>query len=81
MLLVSISCQRERNHETEIDIRVHGTFDTMYPTAHDRFGVGVGHLMGGQLLDKLTKGANYNYPYFAINFRDDGKSAPIKELS
>jgi hypothetical protein len=41
---------------------------------HVNVGVGVGHLMGGQFLDKLTKGPNYNYPYFAINFKDDGKA-------
>jgi hypothetical protein len=30
--------------------------------------------MGGEFLQKLTKGPNYNYPYFAINFKDDGKA-------
>jgi len=134
---------------------VHGTFDTMYPTAHDRFGIadvfgwqnivagragltiepharwtataqyldfwlasaadslyntsggsivrdatgksgthvgkefdvytwfelnrnlnlgcGVGHLLPGTFLMNTTKGASYNYPYFAINFKDAGK--------
>jgi hypothetical protein len=40
---------------------------------HVNVGVGVGHFMGGQFLEKMTKGPNYNYPYFAINFKDDGK--------
>jgi hypothetical protein len=38
------------------------------------FGVGVGHLMPGTYLADLSKGPTYNYPYFAINFKDDGKS-------
>jgi hypothetical protein len=42
-------------------------------TRHFNVGVGVGHLMGGQFLQKTEKGPNYNYPYFAINFKDDGK--------
>jgi hypothetical protein len=41
--------------------------------AHVNVGVGVGHLQGGEFLQKLTKGPNYNYPYFAINFKDAGK--------
>jgi hypothetical protein len=41
---------------------------------HVNVGVGVGHLQGGEFLQRLTKGPNYNYPYFAINFKDDGKS-------
>jgi len=40
---------------------------------HVNFGVGVGHLMSGQFLQKTEKGPNYNYPYFAINFKDAGK--------
>ncbi len=40
---------------------------------HVNVGVGLGHLVGGEFLQKLTKGPNYNYPYFAINFKDDGK--------
>lgn len=40
---------------------------------HVNLGVGVGHLMGGQFLQKMEKGPNYNYPYFAINFKDSGK--------
>jgi hypothetical protein len=41
---------------------------------HVNFGVGVGHLMPGTFLADSTKGPSYNYPYFAINFKDDGKS-------
>lgn len=136
--------------------RVHGTFDTMYPTAHDRFGItdqfgwqnivanragltvephrrwtltcqyldfhlasatdavyntsgiafardpggksgtdlgreadvytwyelnrhvnigfGAGRFMGGEFLRRTTKTPNDTYPYFAVNFKDDGKS-------
>jgi len=41
---------------------------------HVNVGVGVGHLQGGEFLQKTEKGPNYNYPYFAINFKDDGKT-------
>jgi Alginate export len=41
---------------------------------HVNVGVGVGRLMGGEFLEKTTKGPNYTYPYFAINFKDNGKS-------
>ncbi|HEY3826499.1 MAG TPA: alginate export family protein [Bryobacteraceae bacterium] len=43
-------------------------------TRHFNVGVGVGHIWGGEFLQKTTKDPNYNYPYFAINFKDDGKS-------
>jgi hypothetical protein len=39
---------------------------------HVNLGVGVGHLMPGAFLARTTKGPTYNYPYFAINFKDDG---------
>jgi hypothetical protein len=42
---------------------------------HVNVGVGVGHFMGGAFLENTTKRPNYNYPYFAINFKDNGKSA------
>ena len=42
--------------------------------AHMNVGVGIGHLQGGQFLNHLTKGPNYTSPYFAINFKDNGKS-------
>ncbi len=41
---------------------------------HINVGVGWGHIFGGEFLEKTTKGPNYNYPYFAINFKDNGKS-------
>jgi len=41
---------------------------------HVNVGVGVGHLQGAEFLQRTTKAPNYNYPYFAINFKDDGKS-------
>jgi hypothetical protein len=41
---------------------------------HVNVGVGLGHIFGGQFLEKTTKGPNYNYPYFAVNFKDNGKS-------
>jgi hypothetical protein len=41
---------------------------------HLNFGVGVGHIMPGTFLASTTKGPSYNYPYFVINFKDDGKS-------
>ncbi len=43
-------------------------------TRHVNFGVGVAHLMPGGFLAATTKGPTYNYPYFALNFKDDGKS-------
>jgi hypothetical protein len=42
---------------------------------HVNVGVGVGHLQGGDFLQHISKGPNYNSPYFAINFKDDGKSS------
>jgi hypothetical protein len=41
---------------------------------HMNVGFGIGHLQGGEFLQKTTKGPNYNYPYFAINFKDNGKA-------
>jgi alginate export protein len=41
---------------------------------HLNLGVGVGHLWAGKFLEMTTKAPSYNYPYFAINFKDDGKS-------
>lgn len=38
---------------------------------HVNVGVGVGHLQGGEFLQRTTKGPNYNYPYFALNFKDN----------
>lgn len=36
-------------------------------------GFGLGHLLPGQFLIATTKGPTYTYPYFAINFKDNGK--------
>jgi hypothetical protein len=41
---------------------------------HVNVGVGLGHIFGGEFLEKTTKGPNYNYPYFALNFKDNRKS-------
>lgn len=38
---------------------------------HCNVGVGVGHLQGGRFLESTSKAPNYNYPYFAINFKDN----------
>jgi hypothetical protein len=40
---------------------------------HVNVGLGIAHLEGGEFLQRTTKGPNYNYPYFAINFKDNGK--------
>ena len=40
---------------------------------HLNFGFGMGHLMPGGFLAATTKGPHYNYPYFAINFKDNAK--------
>jgi hypothetical protein len=39
---------------------------------HLNFGVGLGHLMPGTFLARNTKGPTYTYPYFALNFKDNG---------
>jgi Alginate export len=41
---------------------------------HVNVGVGLGYLHGGQFLQNTEKGPNYTSPYFAINFKDDGKA-------
>ncbi|MGA3028231.1 MAG: alginate export family protein [Bryobacteraceae bacterium] len=33
-------------------------------------GAGVGHLIAGEFIDKVGKGANYTYPYFVVEFLD-----------
>jgi hypothetical protein len=40
---------------------------------HVNVGVGVGHILPGRFLEATTTGPVYTYPYFAINFKDDGK--------
>lgn len=42
---------------------------------HVNVGVGVGHLQGAEFLQHNTKGPNYNYPYFALNFKDNPRPA------
>jgi len=39
---------------------------------HVNVGVGVGHIFPGQYLTLMEKGPNYTYPYFALNFKDNG---------
>jgi hypothetical protein len=39
---------------------------------HLNFGFGLGHIMPGGFLAAITKGPTYNYPYFALNFKDHG---------
>jgi hypothetical protein len=39
---------------------------------HLNFGFGMGHIMPGYFLSATTNGPTYNYPYFAINFKDHG---------
>jgi len=38
------------------------------PTLQVQFGAGVGHLMAGQFLKDTTKGLNYTYPYFLLDY-------------
>ncbi len=40
---------------------------------HVTFGFGFAHILPGTFLAKMEKGANYSYPYFALNFKDNGK--------
>jgi hypothetical protein len=42
--------------------------------AHINVGAGLGHLFPGSFLAATTSGPAYNYPYFAINFKDNGKT-------
>jgi hypothetical protein len=41
---------------------------------HVNVGIGLGHIFGGEFLRTAMTGPSYNYPYFAINFKDNGKS-------
>jgi hypothetical protein len=41
---------------------------------HLNLGVGVAHIFPGQYLMIMEKGANFTYPYFALNFKDAGKT-------
>jgi hypothetical protein len=40
---------------------------------HLNLGMGIGRLRPGTFLANTFRGATYEYPYFAINFKDDGK--------
>jgi hypothetical protein len=42
-------------------------------TRHFNVGMGIGRLMAGSFLARSASGSNYTYPYFAINFKDNGK--------
>jgi hypothetical protein len=39
---------------------------------HVNVGVGFGHILPGQYLDMMVKGPTFTYPYFALNFKDNG---------
>jgi hypothetical protein len=39
---------------------------------HVNLGFGIGHIMAGQYLHLMEKGPNFTYPYFAVNFKDNG---------
>ncbi len=41
---------------------------------HVNLGVGVGHIFPGQFLTLTEKGPTFTYPYFALNFKDAGKT-------
>jgi hypothetical protein len=41
---------------------------------HINIGTVIGHLMAGSFIARSASPSNYTYPYFAINFKDNGKS-------
>jgi hypothetical protein len=41
---------------------------------HVNIGVGVAHIFPGHYLTTMEKGPNFTYPYFALNFKDAGKT-------
>jgi len=41
---------------------------------HVNVGVGYAHIFPGQFLNLTEKGTSYSYPYFALNFKDAGKT-------
>jgi hypothetical protein len=41
---------------------------------HVNVGVGFAHIFPGEFLTKMEKGPNFSYPYFALNFKDAGKT-------
>jgi hypothetical protein len=42
---------------------------------HLNIGAGIGHLFPGSFLAHTATGPSFTYPYFAINFKDNGKTA------
>ncbi len=38
------------------------------PTVQTQIGAGIGHLMAGEFLKDTTKGQNYTYPYFLVDY-------------
>jgi hypothetical protein len=45
---------------------------------HFNVGAGVGRILPGSFLTRTTTGPAFTYPYFAINFKDNGKSAAAR---
>ena len=41
---------------------------------HLNLGFGFAHIFPGEFLLKMEKGPNFSYPYFALNFKDAGKT-------
>jgi Alginate export len=41
---------------------------------HVNIGTGLGHIMAGSFIANSVSPSNYTYPYFAINFKDNGRS-------
>jgi hypothetical protein len=41
---------------------------------HVNVGVGFAHILPGTFLATMEKGPNYSYPYFALNFKDAGRT-------
>jgi hypothetical protein len=39
---------------------------------HVNVGFGFAHIFPGEFLEKMEKGPNFSYPYFALNFKDAG---------
>jgi hypothetical protein len=37
-------------------------------------GVGFAHIFPGHYLTMMEKGPSFSYPYFALNFKDAGKT-------
>lgn len=43
---------------------------------HLNVGTGIGRILPGSFLAGTTSGLGFTYPYFAINFKDNGRSGP-----